>query len=124
MVPFTRFLCGQFLVLLVAATFASAQDRPPSTPSDAAQLAAKKTDEWNMLASALDQKITRLLPCDPHVRADIDEVARASDARFTALNTYWQEIAKRSRRTARDGAHANDGKPKAHRRLERGPRRF
>lgn len=88
--------CLIALALVGAAASVSAQDRPLSTPSDAAQTAEKRTNEWSILASNLEQRVARMLPCDPRVRTAIEEVSRASGARFLALNAYWQEIAKRS----------------------------
>lgn len=41
------------------------------------------------MASNLEQRVARLLPCDPQARAAIDEVSRASDARGIALTSYW-----------------------------------
>jgi len=89
------------LGLLYGAALASAQERPASTPSEAvhgetAQAAEKRTNEWSILASNLEQRVIRMLPCDPRVRTAIEEVSRASGARFQALTAYWQEIAKRS----------------------------
>lgn len=84
------------VALLSAVTLASGQDRPASTSSEAAQNAEKRTNELSILASSLEQKVARMLPCDPRVRTAIEEVSRASEARFAALIAYWQEIAKRS----------------------------
>ena len=84
------------VALLGALTLASAQDGPLSTSSEAAQNAEKRTNEWGILASGLEQKVARMLPCDPRVRTAIEEVARASEARFVALIAYWRELAKRS----------------------------
>ena len=82
--------------LLGAAALVAAQERPTSAPSEAAQTAEKRANEWSILASSLEQRIARMLPCDARVRTAIDAVARASEARFTALNAYWQEVAKMS----------------------------
>ena len=95
-----RFGGGHFraLLLVVVAGLASAQDPPAGTPTEAAQNAETKSNEWSVLASGLEPKVARLLPCDPHVRSDIAEVSRASpDERFAALIAYWKEIAKRLR---------------------------
>ena len=80
----------------------SAQDngvRPPlETPqaSEAAQDAEKRANEWSTLASNLEQRVARLLPCDARVRTAIEETSRTSDARFAAATAYWQEMVKRS----------------------------
>jgi hypothetical protein len=81
---------------LGAATLAPAQDRPASTPSEAAQVAEKRANEWSILASNLEQRVARLLPCDARVRTAIEEVSRASEARFVAATAYWQEVATHS----------------------------
>jgi hypothetical protein len=82
--------------LLGAAPLAAAQDKPVGAPSQAAQVAAKMANEWSALASNLEQRVARLLPCDARVRTAIEEVSRGSEARFTALNAYWQEVGKMS----------------------------
>ena len=38
-----------------------------------------------------------MLPCDARVHTAIDEVSRASDARFQALTIYWKDIEQRSK---------------------------
>lgn len=86
--------------LLGAASFAAAQDKPAGAPSEAAQIAEKRAAEWSVLASNLEQRVARLLPCDARVRTAIEEVSRASEARFAALNAFWQEAAKLSRSQA------------------------
>jgi hypothetical protein len=82
--------------LLSTAPLVAAQDKPAGAPSEAAQIAEKRANEWNILASNLEQRVARLLPCDARVRTAIEEVSRASEARFTAMNAYWQEVAKMS----------------------------
>lgn len=93
-----RFLA--MLGLLSAAAMVRAQDLPapaPSAPlSIAAQTAEKRTNEWSVLAANLEQRVARMLPCDTRVRSAVEEVSRASDARFAAVTAYWKEIAKRS----------------------------
>ena len=61
-----------------------------------------------MLAANLEQRVARLLPCDPRVRSAIEEVARASEARFTALEANWQEIAQRSQEQTESTPQADD----------------
>lgn len=82
-----------------------AQNQPSTSISEAApasekSAADKRAAEWSTLASNLEQRIARLLPCDAHVRSAIEEVSRASDARFAALTASWQEAAKRSKEQA------------------------
>ena len=78
----------------IAATFAlegivSAQAPAPSSLPALQQTVSQRTAEWNTLATNLEQRIARLLPCDPQARAAIDEVSRASEARSVALTSYW-----------------------------------
>lgn len=87
--------------LLGAASLSLAQEKPAgAATSEAAQIAEKRTADWSVLASNLEQRVARLLPCDARVRTAIEEVSRASETRFTALNAYWQEAAKLSRSQA------------------------
>jgi len=78
----------------IAAAFAtggivSAQGPAPSSLPALQQRASQSSAEWNTLAANLEQRAARLLPCDPLVRAAIDEVSRASEARSVALTSYW-----------------------------------
>ena len=91
-------------VLLASTAFSQ---EPPAAPdlkpavSDAARTAEQKNAEWVALASALELKVARLLPCDTHVKSSIEEVARASDVRFAAIAAYWQELQDRSKDQAK-----------------------
>jgi hypothetical protein len=78
------------LFLLLAIRFADGQDQTIKPDSLAAlrQAAEKTAADWNTLAKGLEQKISRLLPCDPAGRAAVDEVSRASAARLAALSAY------------------------------------
>jgi hypothetical protein len=73
-----------------------AQDGSASL-ADLQQAAEGRAQEWNALASNLEQRLARLLPCDPRVRGSIEEVDRASGARIAALNIYWKAVAARSK---------------------------
>lgn len=61
------------------------------------QSVAQRTAEWNTVAANLEQRVARLLPCDPQARAAIDEVSRASEARNAALTSYWTIASLQSR---------------------------
>jgi len=61
------------------------------------QTVAQRTAEWNTLATNLEQRLARLLPCDPQARASIEEASRASDARIIALTSYWTVASMRSK---------------------------
>ena len=78
----------------MAAVFAwvgtlSAQDTAPDSLPALQQTVSQRTSEWTALASNLEQRVARLLPCDPQARAAIAETTRASDARSIALTSYW-----------------------------------
>ncbi len=86
------------------ACFGWAQQNPPPGPNsnalDLAQTADTRNTEWSTLASGMEQRVARLLPCDARVRSSIEEVSRASDARFSALVGYWQDAAAQSQEQA------------------------
>lgn len=83
-------LCAGF----AAACWGQAQ---PDALSGFQQNAEKRTVEWTTLAANLEQRVTRLLPCDPRIRAAIEETGRAAEARIGALTTYWLGAAGKSR---------------------------
>lgn len=61
------------------------------------QNAVKRNSEWLTLATNLEQRLGRLLPCDARIRSAIDETGRASEARVTALTTYWMALSGKSK---------------------------
>lgn len=73
---------------LAVASAAGAQE-PANALSGFQQNAAKRTAEWATLTTNLEQRVARLLPCDPRVQSAIEETAHASEARTAALTTYW-----------------------------------
>jgi chromosome segregation ATPase len=93
-----------FGVLLASTAFSQ---EPPAAPdlkpagSEAARTAEQKNAEWVALASALELKVARLLPCDASVKSAIQEVSRASDVRFAAMEAYWRELQDRSKEQAK-----------------------
>jgi len=80
---------GFIATALATVSFLSAQEPAPNSLPALQDSVAKRTAEWNTLATNLELRIARLLPCDPRVRTAIDEVSRASDARSIALTSYW-----------------------------------
>lgn len=74
--------------------------KPNAAALDLAQAAEAKSAEWATLAQGLEQRVARLLPCDARVRSAVEEVSRASDARFSALAAYWQDAAAQSHEQA------------------------
>jgi hypothetical protein len=88
-----RLLAGALLATACAGGQASAPD--PLAPLQ--QAAAKKAADWDALAKGLEVKLARMLPCDPRVRASIEDVSRASDARLSALGLYLQAAAEEAK---------------------------
>src|ERR1700722_2264068 len=82
---------------LAVAGALSAQDATVNSPAALQENAAKRTTEWGTLATGLERRLARLLPCDPRVRTSIEEVSRASDARIVALTTYWTLVSIKSK---------------------------
>ena len=80
---------GAIAAAVATGGIVSAQDPTPSSLPALQQSASQRTTEWSTLATNLEQRIARLLPCDPQARTAIDEVSRASEARSVALTSYW-----------------------------------
>ncbi len=85
----------------LAAGFASAQapaaiDPTARDPAALQQTVTQKTQEWSMLADALEAQIIKLLPCDPKAVAAINQVSKASDARLTAISSYLDDANQRA----------------------------
>ena len=66
-----------------------AQAPAPGSLPALLQSVSQRTAEWNTLATNLELRVARLLPCDPQARGAIEEVSRASEARNVALTSYW-----------------------------------
>lgn len=79
----------------VLAAAIHAQQQSAAAPD--AETINKLTQEWYPLANTLEQRVTRMLPCDPRVRTEIEEVMRASSARTAALNSFWQARSAQSK---------------------------
>jgi len=88
------------LIVILLAGFAWNLKAPAQEANPApglAERAAKAAAQWETLATGLDAKIQRMLPCDPRLTAAIEEVSRASQARLAAMNQYLQAAAARAR---------------------------
>lgn len=85
-------------LFLLAITIGAAQEPAPVQPSPVQQAAEKQTAAWQTLASSLEMRIARMLPCDPRVRSAIEEVSRASEARLGATAQYLQAAAAQAGR--------------------------
>jgi hypothetical protein len=96
--------------LTLASALLPAQDAPtplslaPPSLTALRQSAEQKTQTWETMAKALEPKIRGLLPCDPKIEAEVEEVSRASDARLAALGAYFGAVLKE---TSARAAQAN-----------------
>jgi len=68
------------------------------TLSDLESTAAKAQEQWFSLASTLDTRLSRMLPCNPAVTTAIEEVQQASTARLAALIDYTKAVAAQASR--------------------------
>jgi hypothetical protein len=80
-----------------AVVSATAAQEPANPLTGFQQAAAKRAAEWATLTSNLEQRVARLLPCDPRGQDAIEETARASEARTVAFTTYWLAVSGRSK---------------------------
>jgi hypothetical protein len=78
------------LCVLWAAASVSAFAQTSSSDLEQAALGTNTT--WFTLASSLDVRVARMLPCDGAATAAIEEVNRASTARLVALTAYLKAI--------------------------------
>lgn len=86
-------ICGARRLLYVAfvlPAIALAQDPAPDALATAQANAARTEKSWFTLARDLDMKLAPLLPCDAAAKKLIQDVTRASDARITALMSYYR----------------------------------
>ena len=88
---------SRIAVAFAAAGALFAQDSGANSPAALQDSAARRTVEWTTLESNLELRLARLLPCDARVRAAIEEVSRAADARTVARTSYWTSISLRSK---------------------------
>src|ERR1700692_249645 len=75
---------------LFAATAAHAQDVADLTALE--QTAQKRHAEWEALAKDMNDRMARILPCDPRALAAVTQVSRASEARLGALADYLRAV--------------------------------
>jgi hypothetical protein len=89
-VPTVAFLC--------AALFSCAAVRGQDGPDLAAleQTAQKRGLEWEALAKDMNDRVARILPCDPRALAAVNEVSQASEARLAALAEYLRAVSSQA----------------------------
>ena len=74
--------------------------------------AEKSAAAWQTLADGLDARTSRLLPCDSKMKAAIDEVSRASEARMTALLEYLREATAGYVKEWKSSLEHSEGQPR------------
>jgi hypothetical protein len=67
-----------------------AQDAPDFTALE--QTAQKRGLEWEALAKDMNDRMARILPCDPRALAAVNEVSQASEARLAVLAEYLRAV--------------------------------
>jgi hypothetical protein len=85
------------MIVVLTAASAAAQSKPLDPLFGLRDKAEKAAAAWQTLADGLDAKTTRMLPCDPKMKAAVEEVSRASEARMAALIEYLREATVRAR---------------------------
>lgn len=81
----------------LAVTAAAWGQAPVNVLATFEQNAAKRNSEWTTLSTNLEQRLARFLPCDSRIRSAIEETSRASEARITALTSYWMAVSGKSK---------------------------
>jgi chromosome segregation ATPase len=72
-----------------------------SSLSELEQASAIAYSDWFKLASDLDLRLARMLPCDPAAATTIEETGRASTARIVALTAYAKALAEQVSKDAK-----------------------
>lgn len=89
------------LAFLLMLQTAGAQSSVPQTaagsPEQLRRAALARAGEWTSLASSLEARVGKMLPCDRRVRSSIEEVSKASEARIAAEAAYWRAVEEQSR---------------------------
>ena len=125
-IRFMKRASGVFFVPRYSACAARAQDPRHRCRADLAaleQTAQKRHAEWEALAKDMNDRMARILPCDPRALAAVTEVSRASEARLAALADYLRAVSAqglrrdrgrqdpaRCRRKARRGSRPGAGR--------------
>jgi hypothetical protein len=88
---------GVFICTALFASLGARAQDPASqnaTPDLAAlqQTAQKRHAEWEAVAKDMNDRLARMLPCDPRVLAAVTDVSRASEGRLGALADYLRAV--------------------------------
>jgi hypothetical protein len=60
------------------------------------QAAQKRGLEWEALAKDMNDRMARMLPCDPRAMAAVNEVSQASESRLEALAEYLRAVSAKA----------------------------
>jgi hypothetical protein len=80
--------------MLLSCRVVRAQEGPDLAALE--QTAQKRGLEWEALAKDMNDRMARMLPCDPRATAAVNEVSRASDARLESLSNYLKAVAAKA----------------------------
>lgn len=86
------------IIVLCAGALANVRALAQDAPDLAAlQLTAQQRHtEWERLAKDMNDRMARMLPCDPRALAAVAEVSRASEARLAALSDYFKAVSAKA----------------------------
>jgi hypothetical protein len=77
------------------------------------QTAQKRGLEWETLAKDMNDRMARMLPCDPRAMAAVNEVSRASDARLESLADYLRAASAKAFAETADARNLLNAEEKA-----------
>jgi hypothetical protein len=88
-------------IAVLGTLFLAAASAQAPAPDSLDQAVQRTTATWRGLATTLDSRVARLLPCDPKTTAAITEVSTASENRLSAVADYMRAaVTKASAATA------------------------
>ena len=89
-------------ILIAVFSLSAARAQDPSVQNAGPDLTAlqqaaeKRHAEWEALAKDMNDRVSRILPCDPRALAAVNEVSRASESRLAALSDYLRAVSIRA----------------------------
>jgi hypothetical protein len=96
----SRTLLLPFLGLGIALPLVGQANLAQASLADLEQAAVQAHRDWYRLASELDVRVARMLPCDPAAVDAIEQTGRASTARLAALTAYAKARVEEAAREA------------------------
>ena len=88
----SAFICAAALLFVTASSHNIARAESLLDVAALEQTAQKRHSEWEALAKDLDERMARILPCDPRSMSAIYDVSKASEARMAALTDYIRGV--------------------------------